>query len=72
MTLCHDVTGIGKDFKGPVFHRGHVIEPEDVERLLDLGQTAYLCLGGTSGRDPRGGRRPAAVQACGLSGMAAL
>lgn len=38
MTLCHDVTGIGKDFKGPVFRRGHVIEQEDVERLLDLGK----------------------------------
>ena len=38
MTLCHDVTGIEKDFKGPVFRRGHVIEPEDVERLLDLGK----------------------------------
>lgn len=38
MTLCHDVTGIGKDFKGPVFRRGHVIAQEDVERLLDLGK----------------------------------
>ncbi|MCR5538511.1 MAG: molybdopterin-binding protein [Lachnospiraceae bacterium] len=38
MTLCHDVTGIGKDFKGPVFRRGHVIREEDVERLLDLGK----------------------------------
>ena len=38
MTLCHDVTGIGKDFKGPVFRRGHVIREKDVERLLDLGK----------------------------------
>ena len=38
LTLCHDVTGIGEHFKGPVFRRGHVIAPEDVERLLDLGK----------------------------------
>lgn len=38
MTLCHDVTGIGEHFKGPVFRRGHVIQQEDVERLLDLGK----------------------------------
>ena len=38
LTLCHDVTGIRADFKGPVFRRGHVIQPEDVETLLDLGK----------------------------------
>ena len=38
LTLCHDVTGIGKEFKGPVFRRGHVIQPQDVKRLLDLGK----------------------------------
>ena len=38
LTLCHDVTGIRKDFKGPVFRRGHVIRPEDVATLLDLGK----------------------------------
>ncbi len=38
LTLCHDVTGIRADFKGPVFRRGHVIRPEDVETLLDLGK----------------------------------
>lgn len=38
MALCHDVTGIRKDFKGPVFRRGHVIRPEDVDTLLDLGK----------------------------------
>ncbi len=36
--LCHDITGIGKDFKGPVFKRGHVIQEEDLERLYDLGK----------------------------------
>lgn len=38
LTLCHDVTGISQDFKGPAFRRGHVIRPEDVEKLLDLGK----------------------------------
>ena len=38
LSLCHDVTGIGKDFKGPVFKRGHIIKKEDVEKLLDLGK----------------------------------
>jgi len=38
MTLCHDITGIGPDFKGPVFRRGHVIEESDLDRLLDLGK----------------------------------
>ncbi len=38
LTLCHDVTGIRADFKGPVFRRGHVIQQEDVETLLDLGK----------------------------------
>jgi hypothetical protein len=38
LTLCHDVTGIGANFKGPVFRRGHVITQEDVSKLLDLGK----------------------------------
>ena len=38
LTLCHDVTGIGKEFKGPVFRRWNVIQPLDVKRLLDLGK----------------------------------
>lgn len=38
LTLCHDVTGIGENFKGPVFRRGHEIRQEDVARLLDLGK----------------------------------
>lgn len=38
LTLCHDVTGIRKDFKGPVFKRGHIITKEDVGTLLDIGK----------------------------------
>ena len=39
MPLAHDITEIvpGK-YKGPAFRRGHVIRPEDVSRLLDLGK----------------------------------
>ena len=39
MVLGHDVTEIvpGR-FKGPAFKRGHVIRPEDVDRLRDLGK----------------------------------
>jgi hypothetical protein len=37
--LAHDVTRIvpGR-FKGPAYRRGHVIQPEDVQTLLDLGK----------------------------------
>ena len=39
MPLAHDITEIipGKH-KGPAFRRGHVIRPEDVSRLLDVGK----------------------------------
>lgn len=41
--LCHDITqiipGAGPDrCKGALFKKGHVIRPEDVERLLDVGK----------------------------------
>ena len=38
MRLCHDITKISRDFKGPAFRRDHVITPEDIEPLLDLGK----------------------------------
>jgi len=38
MTLCHDLTEMRDGFKGAAFHRGHVITPEDVPALLDLGK----------------------------------
>ncbi len=37
--LLHDITGILKDgFKGVVFKRNHIIKPEDVETLKDIGK----------------------------------
>ena len=45
MVLGHDVTEIvpGR-FKGPAFKRGHVIRPEDVDRLRDLGKENIAAL----------------------------
>lgn len=39
MALAHDITEIvpGRH-KGPAFRRGHVIRPEDVSKLLDIGK----------------------------------
>jgi molybdenum cofactor synthesis domain-containing protein len=39
LSLAHDITEIvpGKH-KGPAFRRGHVIRPEDVSKLLDVGK----------------------------------
>jgi molybdenum cofactor synthesis domain-containing protein len=39
MVLCHDVTQIipGK-FKGRAFKKGHIIKPEDITTLLDIGK----------------------------------
>ena len=37
--LCHDITQIIKDEKkGPVFRKGHIIEPEDIPVLLSVGK----------------------------------
>ena len=37
--LCHDITQIIKDVStGALFKKGHVIQQEDVEKLLDLGK----------------------------------
>ena len=38
MALCHDITGMYDGFKGAIFKRGHVIQPEDVSKLLDVGK----------------------------------
>ena len=38
MTLCHDITEMRDGFKGAAFKRGHVITPEDIPALLDLGK----------------------------------
>ena len=37
-TLCHDVTAMYDGFKGAAFKRGHVIEAEDIPKLLDYGK----------------------------------
>ena len=39
MKLAHDITEIvpGKH-KGPAFRRGHVVQPEDIPKLLDVGK----------------------------------
>ncbi|MDB9823436.1 molybdopterin-binding protein, partial [Deltaproteobacteria bacterium] len=39
MVLGHDVTRIVPgEFKGPAFKKGHVIKPEDIPMLLDMGK----------------------------------
>lgn len=39
MVLCHDITEIVPGtFKGRAFAKGHVIQEEDIEKLLNLGK----------------------------------
>jgi molybdenum cofactor synthesis domain-containing protein len=39
MVLCHDVTQIiPGQFKGPAFRKGHILEEEDIPRLLSMGK----------------------------------
>lgn len=38
MALGHDITAMFDGFKGPLFRRGHVIEEEDIPKLLDIGK----------------------------------
>jgi molybdenum cofactor synthesis domain-containing protein len=38
MALCHDITEMNDGFKGVAFRRGHVIWPEDVEHMLNIGK----------------------------------
>ena len=38
MELCHDITGMYEGFKGAIFKRGHIIQEEDIPRLLDVGK----------------------------------
>ena len=38
MTLCHDLTEMRDGFKGAAFRRGHVITPEDIPHMLDIGK----------------------------------
>ncbi len=45
MVLCHDITEVvpGR-FKGRAFRKGHVVGPEDIARLLDLGKENLYAL----------------------------
>jgi molybdenum cofactor synthesis domain-containing protein len=37
--LCHDMTQIIPDrFKGPAFKKGHVVQADDIPKLLDMGK----------------------------------
>jgi len=39
MVLCHDVTQIiPGQFKGPAFKRGHIVQADDIPRLLNMGK----------------------------------
>ncbi|MCF8566347.1 molybdopterin-binding protein [Alicyclobacillus tolerans] len=39
MPLAHDLTRIVPgEFKGPVFHKGHIVREEDIPVLLDIGK----------------------------------
>lgn len=38
MALCHDITAMRDGFKGAAFRRGHIVTPEDIPALLDLGK----------------------------------
>ena len=38
MALCHDITEMNDGFKGVAFKRGHVIQTEDVEHMLNIGK----------------------------------
>ena len=38
MSLCHDLTAMYDGFKGALFKRGHVIQKEDIEKMLDIGK----------------------------------
>ena len=38
MELCHDLTAMYDGFKGALFKRGHVIQAEDIPKMLDIGK----------------------------------
>jgi molybdopterin biosynthesis enzyme len=43
--ICHDITKIEKGvFKGALFKKGHIIQPEDVQTLLNLGKKNIFVL----------------------------
>lgn len=38
MELCHDITEMKDGFKGAAFKRGHIIQAEDIDHMLDIGK----------------------------------
>lgn len=38
LELCHDITEMKDGFKGAAFKRGHIIQEEDIEHLLNIGK----------------------------------
>lgn len=38
MVVGHDMTKVAEDFKGVAFKKGHIIRPEDVEALKNIGK----------------------------------
>ena len=38
MELCHDITQMTDGFKGVAFKRGHIIQVEDVDHMLNIGK----------------------------------
>lgn len=38
LELCHDITEMNDGFKGVAFKRGHIIQEEDVEHMLNIGK----------------------------------
>lgn len=48
--LCHDITRIiPGETKGPAFRRGHIVTPDDIQSLLDIGKAHLYVF------DPRDG-----------------
>ena len=51
MVLCHDMTKIVPgETKGPAFRKGHVINPEDIPELLNIGKEHVYVLNIQDGR----------------------
>ena len=44
LKLCHDITEMKDGFKGARFKRGHIIEKDDIEVLLNLGKKHIFIL----------------------------
>ena len=68
--LAHDITRIVKgEFKGSLFKKGHIIAPEDVDRLLDVGKSNIYVLqlsGSEVHEDEAGIRLGAAISGEGI------